>query len=166
MLYQITLKLTSPFLGEGPLKNEKRSIVKNDKGFIVVDRLYWNWSVKESIQINQLVNEVDPECFLDFLPFAPPTICMYSRGFHRRGKKVFENFESIRKGAVITAGFIVSSTAPPKRSRTNEVELFAPTLPQIKLIMGTVGEYFGISQWGSQHGYGRFQIMDLNTTGR
>ena len=121
----------------------------------------WHWAVQEAAKQANL-ECVDVKRIMVNYRLRRPKMELYNRSWFedRKGKKVrcSEMFESIRAGAELTLGFLVVDSADPSEQ---DSDLRSPTLEELTVLMQTIGEYIGVSPWGSSFGYGRFDVMHV-----
>lgn len=163
MLYELRIKLTTPMLGDQTTRDNLRKFdtppVFNGDIRLSIPR--WHWAVSEAAKQADLEHVDARRIMLDHR-LRRPSMELYNRSWfeERRGKSVrcSEMFESIRAGAELTLGFLITDVADP----SGDVDkLKTPSLGELTVLMQTVGSYIGISPWGSSFGYGRFDVMHI-----
>ncbi len=147
MIVIAQVRLTSHFLGE--LKPDHRGVRRfrmDGKGRVFVNQNQWledllfaARTMKLDIKVQSTI--VPPEGLL------PASIHLHKRTYS--GAHV-EFFESFRKGTILTFDMLVHEDRPK-----------CPTVPQLGSLLELVGEYRGISQWGSKFGFGRFAVVGI-----
>lgn len=126
---------------------------------IRVDLAQWYWALGQAQEALGL-SRIDQFAVRFEDAFIAPRLQLYVRRWSdtRHNKQEQEMFESIGKGTVLTFNPILLSTQEPSQSAG---KLRAPTLSEMKDIMGCVGHMLGLSPWGSKFGYGRFTVETL-----
>ncbi len=137
------IKLTSLILGENPPDGSGMRRFKKRSGAIAVDTDHWMEQVRAACGV--LGYKINEEALLLPDTYATPAIELYRR--HYSGTKV-ELFESIRKGAELTIEIATRGDLAG-----------CPTLAQVSEILNIIGKHFGLSQWGSRFGFGRFNLI-------
>jgi len=62
-------------------------------------------------------------------------------------------FEAIRENCVLTIKVLVTAT--------DKQDKFAPDLARLRDIFRFAGRFLGLSPWGGQYGYGRFDVEEI-----
>lgn len=157
MLIEARIKITRELLGDRRTPEKVRRLTLQREGWVAIGLDRWAWGLREAA--NALHFEVNSDCVLLRDGIRCPSTCLYNRIYtNPAGQREQEMFESIRKGAELTFNLVI--TSPEPHSSNN---LPPPTAEQLKQMLQFVGEYFGISQWGSKFGYGRFDVLDLKS---
>jgi hypothetical protein len=161
MILLAEIKLTSPILGNlrQPMEGggQIKRLDRDGSGNIVTRREHWQWAVKEAMETLQLPDIIDQVCLPELLPISAPSTGLHNRHYRKTGKLKTESFESVRKGAVLTIGMVYHTPAEKSLHKKK------PEMSEIELILSYIGQFVGISQWGSQHGYGRFELLNLRS---
>lgn len=137
------IKLTSLILGENPPDNSGIRRLKKRSGAIAVDTKQWMGQVRAACGV--LGYKINEDALLLPDTYTTPRIELHRRIYS--GAKV-ELFESIRKGAELTVEFATREDLPE-----------CPTLEHVREILTAIGKHFGLSQWGSKFGFGRFKLI-------
>jgi hypothetical protein len=153
-LYEIKLRLTSPWLGSQRTTNNVRRFRREKDTLLSVDRSQWNWAFKQAAEALHMdgvdINTIHPQSSIN-----PPTLVLYRRNYTHKNKQQHEMFEAMRENTVITLQILVS--AP----ETNTIKQ-QPDQPQLKEIFAFIGQFLGLSPWGGSYGYGRFEVEQLD----
>jgi hypothetical protein len=151
MIVEIKIKLTTPILGE--LNPDSRGVRRFRKtkhgGEIAINSQSWQSQWDSACKMLSL-NNINTNTILPQASYASPSIHLYRRVY---SKIKVEFFESIRAGTVLTMQAGIRSELPG-----------APDFKQFENIIKTTGQYFGISQWGSKFGFGRYNLISLIDT--
>ena len=139
------MRLVKPWLGSNPPDHSGIRRFKTSNGLVFVHSEYW----KEQFRIAamQLHYPIDVNTL-----YPPPGMEAASIHLFRRiySKRHVELFESFRAGTVLTFDFMVREDKPR-----------CPDVAQFKNMLQFIGEYLGLSQFGSKFGFGRFQLIDV-----
>lgn len=98
-----------------------------------------------------LALEINPDAIQPPRGIVPATIRLH----HRRWSGAHtETFECFQTGTILTVHFLLDPDMPK-----------CPTLDQFRLLLGVVGEWMGLTQWGgwqagkkNTFGYGVFRV--------
>ena len=157
----VRIKFTRPFLGTRPNRDGIKTIdVDKRPGesgdiMLCIDTAQWRWAIKEAIDSLGLADETS----VDFIRFPvkakAPIITKYLKVFDSRNPKKNPVFECFPAGSVLSfsvflLGSIEGDTSNNKRPLTEE---------EFMSCLKLVGEFIGISPWGSKFGYGRFEVL-------
>lgn len=158
MFCALRIKLTSPWLGDQRGNDRVRRFGRSnkDKNYLSLNISRWHWACSSAAKALNLPVEMNP-CDVHFPDkFKAPSVILY-----RRKWKASENdrvkeelFESINSGNVLHFDFFVPDQSDKDKKR-------APTLKELQDMLKFVGEYVGLSPWGSRFGYGRFIVEGL-----
>lgn len=145
MYLSVKIRMKSAWLGD--MHDRKNSIRRFPRrgGLILLPVARWQKSCRTAASLLELDCNINRVQFPDTL--APPTIHEYRRRINR---VTHEIFESIRGGTVVSFTVFL---------RTHESR--SPDREQFIEIMKLVGRDFGISHFGNQYGYGRFDIEEI-----
>lgn len=143
MFYKIKLKLESPILGEKRDKDVRRLNKKND--YIIINKEQWATKFFKSATDLGLVVDLNSIRFDE--SYLSPSIHLYRRKYN---KIKFELFECLRTGTVITTYLLLDNNPA-----------FPITDDEVNSILGHMGKYYGITEWGEKFGYGRFKVLEL-----
>lgn len=155
MLHDFRIKATTLFLGNKATPEQIRRFIRVKNDQLQVDAPRWQWALKEAA--TSLGIDTDLNAIRLPLGVRMPTLATYNRPFKRRGVECFEKFECIRIGAVMTIPIFISQEPDPATRRENHPE--PPTPEQMRALLRFVGIHIGLSPWGSQFNYGRFQLI-------
>lgn len=145
MLLEIRVKLTKPFLGS--LSPDHRGIrrFRMDGAKVFVHADYWKEQFK--IAAMQLHYPINTDTLHPPSGIESASIHLFRRIFSKRRMELFESF---RAGTVLTFDFIVREDKPR-----------CPDVQQFKNMLEFIGEYLGLSQFGSKFGFGKFKVVDV-----
>lgn len=150
MLFDIRICLTSELLGE-QRQGEVRRLRRESKDVVSVPLAHWQWAFQEAAETMHL--PINPATLSPEPGIRCPTIVLYRRTYTHKGVKQAEMFEAVRKGAQLSFQLAtlhhVQNTIPPN-------------VGDVQKLMIYVGKFIGISQWGNQYGFGRFEVLDIN----
>ncbi len=115
----------------------------------------WGWAVNNAAQ--QLkISDFDDESIRPARVWSElPPIALHRRNWNKGGQMKSEDFESFTEGSVVAVKMFLASPHRGIGGRQVSVE-------ELYDIGSHVGEYFGLSPWGSKFGYGRFQVISVN----
>jgi hypothetical protein len=145
MLLNIRIRLTKPWLGSLPPDHRGIRRFRMDGEKTAVHAEYW----KEQFHISalQLHYPINVNTLYPPNGITSASIHLFRRIFSKRRSELFESF---RAGTVLTFEFMVREDMPK-----------CPDVAQFKNMFMFVGEYLGLSQFGSKFGFGRFEILDI-----
>lgn len=130
------------------------------KGEIQLDAPRWVWLIS---QASQAVNkEIDPSGIYMAKSIRCPALELYNRRWIQENKhtgkkkRQTEMFESIKAGAVLTYECMTSDEPDPA---LKDDPRRMPFPDEIHDIFTEIGDKLGISPWGSQFGYGRYELL-------
>lgn len=146
MILVVRIKLTSHLLGELRPDHKQVRRFRKENGNVAVNITQWQEIFREAAQHIGLT--IDPKTIEPKSNYRPASIHLYRRVFSRVHTEWFESF---RKGTVITFEMVLHEQRPK-----------APSPHELKAILAFVGEYTGISQFGSKFGFGRFQLLSVD----
>lgn len=140
------IKLTSPILGE--LKKDHNGVrqLKKTAGRVLINTEEWREKFKKAARI--LGTHINAAAIMTEPGYECPTLRLYRRRFNQVNVDIFE---SISKGTVLTLKFAIADL--PK----------APTSEQIYALLETMGTFMSLSQWGEKYGYGRFEVLSVES---
>lgn len=155
MLYLLKIRLTSPLLGGASGQMEDgvpiTRFFRCGRDGILIDTTHWNWAVRQGAKSLSLA--VKPESIRMPESFVAPTLGLYPRKKRRLNGDV-----SIRRFECIPSGTVLSwhvELVPP------EGEDQDPAAWDVGLLISYIGRWFGLSQWGRDHNFGRFELISL-----
>jgi len=159
MLYEIKIKLTSPWLGQQRTRGQVRRFRRDNGNRLLIDTAQWQWAFQEAADALHL-DKVDVSTIHTESGFDAPSLQLYNRRYTYNGKAHTEMFESIREGAVITFDLLVT-TPPPGPSDSSSVS--PPDNVELKSILAFVGKMLGLSPWGTRFGFGKFTVEQVTS---
>ena len=145
MLLTVKIRLTRPYLGE--LKPDNRGVrrFKRFNNGVHVNTAFWQSQLQ--LAARNIHADVDAKTIQPPREIFPASIHLYRRIFSQVRMELFESF---RKGTVLTMDFIVREDLPK-----------CPNPDQFKTMLSFVGEYLGLSQFGSAFGFGLFIVENV-----
>jgi hypothetical protein len=159
MLYELTMKLTSPFLGDQRTSEGVRRFPRSKDGNLEVPAAQWQWAFQEAIYTLRMEGlQVDSVRFKDYIA---PSIVLYNRKWHEAKKQRTEMFEAIRENTELTIQFFVPRTQEPTGHSSDAAAGRSPTIPELTKILDFIGDMLGLSPWGSKFGYGKFKLLGI-----
>lgn len=161
MKVELRVKLTSPMLGAQVSADRIRKMdcPPEFNGNIRVDIPRWHWAIQEAATALHL-DEVDIHAIRLEKSYKCPTLVIHRRDFKKGSEKKMEMFESIRKGAELTFNMLLVQSPDPTGPRTS-IKRRPPTIEELGSIFQLIGDTLGISPWGAQYGYGRFDVLSV-----
>jgi hypothetical protein len=161
MLYELKIKLTTPFLGNQKTREQVRRFQRNKKTHdLVLDIFQWAWALKEACVAVKLDNLVDTTAIRLPEEIKAPKLELYVRKWKNdKGFQQEEMFESIKSGAVLTMEILITQESYRPENKNNNLR--GPTMEEFEKILKLAGELIGLSPWGSHFGYGRFKVHSL-----
>ena len=157
MLYEAKIRLNKAFLGSQCTRDKIRRFHKTKSGEIIIDTDRWSWALREAAISLRLDKTVDLDCIRFEEGFRSPTLSLYVRKWHERGKQREEMFESIRENTILTFDILITSVYTEQGLNAKQ----PPDAEQFTALMNFVGKMIGLSPWGSKFGFGRFQVESL-----
>jgi hypothetical protein len=159
MLYNLKIKVTSPWLGDiRRAKDTHRRFQRGNTPDILafdLPRLYW--TLEEARDALKLPH-VDIKTIRMEEGFRSPTLTSYRRRFSsRQGTQKQEDFfEAIRENTLLNMQVLVTRQMTQHTSTSKP-----PTQEELSQIFKFVGAMLGLSPWGGHFGYGRFELISL-----
>lgn len=157
MFCALRIKITSPWLGDQKSNDKVKRFARNkDRNYLSLNINKWHWACSSAARALNMPAEMNP-CDIHFPDkFKSPSLILYRRkwqaGEDERRRE--ELFESINVGNVLYFDFFVPDQSEKDKKR-------APTLKELQDMLKFIGEYIGLSPWGSRFGYGRFIVEGL-----
>lgn len=160
----IQIKLVSPFLGNLRQRDGTRALNTYEKDklkYFLPDIIQWRWALNQAFESTGLIED----SVLDFIRLpqriVAPQIYLYSRVRDKKNPNNREMFESFRTGTVISFPvFILSTLETTTALQDNYPESHRPpTKEELIQCFSLVGDQIGLSPWGSNYGYGRFDVL-------
>lgn len=157
MLYELKIRLDKAFLGKQCTREQIRRFHKTKAGEIGIDADQWAWALREAAVSLRLDATVDLDCIRFEEGFRSPSLGLYVRKWHEKGKKRQEMFESIRENTILTMDVLITSVYADQIASSKA----PPTGEQFTSLMNFAGKMIGLSPWGSKFGFGRFHVESL-----
>ena len=161
MLYEIKIKVTSPWLGDKKgvdqvRRFQKRTLDDGAEGFSI-DLPYWCWALGEAIDALHIGNILIVDHVRVEDAIKKPTLVLHNRRWYDKvGKPKTEMFESIRENTTLNFKLVVTKAQLLGNALTVSV-----TKAEIMSIFNFIGKYIGLSPWGNKFGYGRFRVVEV-----
>lgn len=157
MRLNFRIRLTSPLLGyiqtHEPIT---QFVVENNALCLDLEEIAWRLeNAATSVKLGNVVNATSlrfPE------KITTPTMGTYIKQWRVKGTgaRKRREFQCIREGALISIPLrSVTEPDPPEVARV-------PSLDEMRLVLGEMGQYYGLMGWGSELGFGRFVIDELS----
>jgi len=154
MLYEIKIRLKTPAVGDTWDHNRQMFIFPRDENAWALDistKHAWGGLIENAIE--SLGVGVDPETIRWPSCLLLPKLHLLT--VHSKDKRQRPcNHEAIPKNVVLTFTLMLRLT-------DGEQELAYPTSEQLYAIFKFIGEYEGISPFGSSKGYGLFTVQSI-----
>jgi hypothetical protein len=151
-LYNLKIKLTSVWLGNQRTRENVRRFRRDRDGKIAVDLAQWNWTFQQAADALHM-DDIDTDTIRPQVNIDPPALVLYRRNYTHKNKQQCEMFEALRENCILNIQVLV--TATDKQNK------FPPDLARLNGIFRFTGVFLGLSPWGGQYGYGRFDVDDL-----
>ena len=151
-LYNVKIKLTSSWLGNQRTRENVRRFRRDRDGKLAVDMAQWNWTFQQAAEALHM-SDIDTDTIRPQMNIDPPSLVLYRRNYTHKNKQQHEMFEAIRENCVLTIKVLVTAT--------DKQDKFAPDLARLRDIFKFTGMFLGLSPWGGQYGYGRFDVEDI-----
>lgn len=157
------LRFLTPVLSaqiRDPKQNEKfrrRSFerVKTKEGERIAHPLSrWCWALREARDSLGLLH-LDTRSISVERAWPDVKTSTYVRRFGSRASKDEEWFESFPANRVLAVRFNLSGDPPPSESLT---DMASPTTDELDAMLSYVGEWLGMSHWGNELDFGRFEL--------
>lgn len=161
MLFEVRIRLKSHALGSRRDHTNHYRFDRDEGGSSwALDHKHWNGLFNNAIANSGTVCDVNLVRFPDGILL--PRLDLYRRVWKPRGssKEVVNHHESMRKGTVLT--FTIATL---EYDNTN-THVTPPGIDELKVIFKRVGQYEGISPFGSKFGWGRFTLESIRPLGR
>lgn len=159
------IRLRSELLGDRRTTEGIRRFNKDGHGNWLIPIPQWRWAFTEAINDLNL-----KDTSVDFYRFESsirmPKVVLFERSWSQENKKMQqrEMFESIRKNTQITFKMLVTSAVEPGTHCRLDVR--PPHRDETETILKYIGEFLGLSPWGSKFGFGRFSLINLEDATR
>lgn len=174
----ITIKVHKPFLGDqgSPNTETKTKLGLKKVGgryAFPVKTAWWQKSIKDAAQILGISSYVNLEAIaVPTWVYTTTEVVDHTRTWKQHGTKQIQVFESVPENATLLFSI---SILPESEIQLSQIaaqlnKLAQPTLSDIENIFSCIGEYIGLSPFGSKFGFGRFEVQsccysDSNTHG-
>ena len=156
-LYEIKIRLTAPWLGHQKTRSNVRRFHRGKDGGLAVDLSQWNWTFKQASQALHM-DGVDTDTIRPEVNITLPSLVLYRRSYTHNNKKMEEMFEAMRENTVITFNVLVTDGTQVK----NVKDIVKPIgKEELEKILAFTGKFLGLSPWGGNYGYGRFDIVSV-----
>lgn len=161
MLYEIQIKLTTPWLGDVVTHTNVRRFRRYRGGeHLEPDAVQWRWALRqaaESLRLGFHADTVQTPAWI-----KAPSLRLYTRKFRKGGKGRVreEDFEMIDKGTVLTFHLQVHSGLPGKKGAV------PPSRVDLQQALVFVGRFVGLSPFGTAFDYGKFEVRDVRAVER
>jgi hypothetical protein len=151
-LYNLKIKLTSVWLGNQRTRENVRRFRRDRDGKIAVDLAQWNWTFQQAADALHM-DDIDTDTIRPQVNIDPPSLVLYRRNYTHKNKQQCEMFEALRENCVLNIQVLVTTS--------DKQDKFPPDLARLSNIFRFTGMLLGLSPWGGQYGYGRFDVEDL-----
>lgn len=155
MLLKVKVRLTRPLLGECRSNDNILRFKKNRAGKIDIDPTHWQWAFQQAADSLHL--EVDVGALSPEMGIRAPSVVLFNRRYverkNQRESHGSQLHEAISAGTVLT--FEIAILRNPQSTK------MPPSEDHVKDILGFVGEFVGISQFGNKFGFGRFEVESI-----
>lgn len=163
MLYNVGIKLTSPFLGSQNTSERIRRFNRSKQRdqAVPIDRSIWFWALQEASNALN-IQDINVQLLWPSEHYQPSTIVLYKRRWkQQKGNKTVqrsEMFEAIQTGTILRFNVLFLSEQDPSE---NYDDGRLPTEDEFIGILNFIGQMIGFSPWGRKFGYGRFEVAEL-----
>ncbi len=151
-LYSLKIKLTSPWLGHQRTRENVRRFRRDRDGKLAVDMSQWSWTFKQAVEALHM-DDIDSDTIRPQMNIDPPTLVLYRRNYKHNNKQQMEMFEALRENSTLTIQILVTGTEKDNK--------YSPDEARLRDIFRFTGMFLGLSPWGGQYGYGRFEVESL-----
>lgn len=157
MLLAVRIRLLSPILGD-QYSSERRRFRRVAPGLLDGRTDIWQWAFRTAF--TSLRIQADTGTIRLPAVVAEPTTYTHfkhsAESRHVENTRRDEKFEAIRVGTVLTLNFVLTPVSQGV-SRVVSVEEFTHAL-------SFIGQFLGVSHWGNDMDYGRFEVVDITPT--
>jgi len=156
MLYEVKIRLTMPWLGAQKTTEQiRRFKLSKDKKELDLDRELWDWAYRQAIASLHF-DDIDSTTIRSSMSIKSPTVALHTRKYkNKAGKQQQELFECIVKNTVITIPVMVATNPEDMNDKRS------PTKKELETMFEFIGEFVGLSPWGSKFGYGTFKLISI-----
>lgn len=151
-LYDLKIKLTSVWLGNQRTRENVRRFRRDSDGKLAVDLAQWSWTFQQAAEALHM-DDIDTDTIRPQMNIDPPTLVLYRRKYTHKNKQQSEMFEALRENLVLTIKILVTTT--------EKSDKYSPDEARLRDIFRFTGMFLGLSPWGGQYGYGRFDVVEL-----
>jgi hypothetical protein len=141
-------RLTKAMLADSTPGRDGIRRFKKEGRLVQVNEQMWRGQIRTAAHDIPLM--VNVETIVPPHTLVPASYHIYTRNY---SKVKVDQFESFRAGTILTIPFRIQDHLPK-----------APTLDQFKNLLSFVGTWLGLSPWGNKFGYGRFELLDVETS--
>lgn len=163
MRFVFSVRLTSPILGQIQTPEIMKFWRDRTTDMIELDQAMWVWlwttALEEVAAKDVYRGAVRMDRFL-----SPIQTVVYARRFRKGQVQKQCEHEAIRKGAIVTFGASIVTPDPSEPPTTQTLR--RPEPEELAKALERIGNTLGISPFGSQFGYGRFNISTMEIDGR
>lgn len=153
MLHTLKLQLLNPMLGNIPTQSGVRKFKRLNSGAVAFDSALWSWACTNAIR--QLKLDISEDAIRPERGWCrTPRVVLYRRNWTKDGVPQTDSFESFPEKTEIHVKMFLAQSGHGTLIRT-------PTPAEMVSIAEIVGEYFGLSPWGTKFGYGRFSVLSF-----
>lgn len=123
----------------------------------------WNWAFLEAkdalIAKSEVYTEISPGSIIPCYWFSVKRTSTYNRNYRRGDTPAVDKFESIQTNQTFTIRFTLPKTLAPKTDGAGRF-IRPPDELEFDAMLAHIGVYLGMSEWGQNFGYGRFEICE------
>lgn len=162
MLYQLKIKLRTPILAVQTCEKTGHKVfpLTTDKTKVILNEGRWRWAISESI--NALRLPIHPETIIMGEYFDKPAFQILNKKTRMGSNKVVKQpFEIIQKDTTLSLKVLTTVEEDPDARKYPGVELRPTTKRDLLEVFPFIGEYLGVSYFGSNQRYGRFNVVEL-----
>ena len=145
------MKLESPFLGDIKKRDRVRRFKMHKDGGICLDTKQWMFAISEAVKSTELKVNLDAIRLPQDIKVS--RVDLYTRRWHDSSGMHSEDFECIRSGSIVSVD-ILSMTGSESSNEPG------PDKEDLYEIFNFIGNWIGLSPWGSKFNYGRFKIIE------
>lgn len=124
----------------------------------------WNWALLEAKDalLDQMpsLNEAAPGAIIPCYWYSTGRTSTYNRHFRRGNTPAHDKFESLQANQTFLMRFTLPKTLPPKMDGGGRFTR-PPDEAEFDAMLAHIGTYLGMSEWGQNYGYGRFEVSSV-----
>jgi len=155
MIHTMRIRLLTPMLGSRSDPTSKIQLFPRAAcGGVAFTFPIWSWGLNNAARHLGLENFDDESIRPGRTWHETPRVVLYNRTYTKANKPVTQTFESFPEGSTLVAKIFL---AQPHRGVGGK----AVDIDTMTSLICDVGEYFGLSPWGSKFQYGRFQLLSF-----